>query len=158
MINAVILKDLVLAVGWLFSRIVPVWIYLIAIRHIREDAFVPGLVLTTILFVIVYAIIIGLTNTWPALFWRYNSKLMTRQIREDGDNLHQVKILGAWHFIKFTDDNNVTISMHTWSTPVSFYESYRFEHNFLSFVNAHRDQDNPRVSNIVTYVRGEPAK
>ncbi|MNC01645.1 hypothetical protein D3C75_489990 [compost metagenome] len=151
MINAVILKDVVLAIGWAISRVVPVWVYLIAVRHIREDAFIPGLVLTTILFLVVYAIIIAMTNTWPALFWRYNSKLVTRQIREDGDDLHQVKILGAWHFIKFSDDNNCTISMHTWSTP------YRFEHNFLSFVNAHRDQDNPRVSNVVTYVRGEPA-
>lgn len=156
--NYTIIKDVLLAAIWLFFRVMPLWLFYHMVTHIREDKFLAGFILTFVMFCVVYGVIIAVTNSWPALFWRYSSRLETRQARYDGDDLHQVKIFGHWYFIQLDDDGDVVLSFKPWMSPQRFYETYRFENNFLKFINAHREDQTPNVKNNQTFVRGERAK
>ncbi|MNE02500.1 hypothetical protein D3C80_949780 [compost metagenome] len=155
--NYTVIKDVLLAAVWMVFRIVPLWLFYHMVTHIREDKFLAGLFLTTIMFIVVYGFVLFVTNSWPALFWRYSSRLETRQVRHNDDDVHQVKLFGHWYFIHI-DDGEAVLSFRTWFSPQRFYESYQFQHNFLKFINAHREDQTPNVKNNQTYVRGEVAK
>lgn len=155
--NSVVIKDIVYALAWAVARIFPLWLFYHVVLHIRDDRFVSGLILFSLIFGAVYSFILYLTNSWPALFWRYSSRLETRVINYKNDDLHQVKIFGAWYFISL-DNGKASLSLKTAWTPTRFCESYGFERNFLRFINAHREEQNPNVKSTQAYVRGEKGK
>ena len=155
--NSVIFKDCVFAIFWLIIRGGPLWLYYVTVTHIREDRFVTGLMLFSIIFCVVYGLILYISNSWPALFWRYGSRLETRVVYVEHRELHQVKIFGTWYFINI-GGGSADLSLKTTWSPVHFMEINNFESKFLKFINAHREEQDPNVRSSQTYIRGEKSK
>lgn len=152
----VVIRDVLWAIWWVVIRVMPTYLYVLAIPRIIPDKFAVGIVMLTILYVAVNTLVLFLSNALPNLVFRYSAKIETRDVCIDGREYHQIKIFGYWfYFTPLGESCNLTFAATF--TPLRHQHFMWSDNRIAEFLNAHRKQE-IESSNHVTFVRGEKVR